>query len=44
MIEKKMLAGWIEEGSRRFSEAEQLWADFLTLPAEARELVRESLS
>jgi hypothetical protein len=43
MIEKKMLAGWIDQESRRFSEAEQLWADYLTLPAQARDLVRESL-
>ncbi|WP_045746728.1 hypothetical protein [Actinoplanes rectilineatus] len=43
MIERKMLVSWIQEGSRRFSDAEQLWADYLTLPADAREAVREAL-
>ncbi|GAA2592869.1 hypothetical protein GCM10010435_84820 [Winogradskya consettensis] len=43
MIEKKMLAIWIDQDSRAFSEVEQIWADFRTLPLEAREELREAL-
>lgn len=43
MIEKRMLAGWIEQDARTFSAVEQLWADYRTLPADARESVRAAL-
>jgi hypothetical protein len=44
MIEKRMLAGWVDEDSRTFSTVEQIWADYRTLPQEARESVREALA
>ena len=43
-IEKKMLSAWIDRDARTFSTVEQLWADYRTLPAEARGLVREALA
>ncbi|GIE96640.1 hypothetical protein [Paractinoplanes rishiriensis] len=43
MIEKRMLAGWIDEDARTFSEVEQIWADYRTLPLEARKVVRSEL-
>ncbi|WP_213010850.1 hypothetical protein [Paractinoplanes toevensis] len=44
MIEKRMLAGWVDRDSRTFSAVEQIWADYRTLPQEARESVREALA
>ncbi len=41
--ERKMLAGWVEQDARNFSETEAIWADYRTLPAEAREKVRAAL-
>lgn len=43
-IEKKMLASWMAQDHRPFSEVEQIWADYLTLPAESRDLIREALA
>jgi hypothetical protein len=43
-IEKKMLAFWVDRDSRTFSAAEQAWAIYRTLPADARVQVREALS
>ncbi|MCX4093959.1 hypothetical protein [Nocardia sp. alder85J] len=42
--EKQMLASWIERDSRNFSEAEELWAAYRTLPSDARDKVREALA
>ncbi|GAA3623541.1 hypothetical protein GCM10022223_45660 [Kineosporia mesophila] len=42
-IEKKMLSSWIDQDTRTFSDVEQLWADYRTLPAEARDLVRQKV-
>ncbi|MCG3040460.1 hypothetical protein L7D48_07740 [Streptomyces sp. S1A] len=43
-IERKILSSWIEQDSRSFSEIEDIWAAYRSLPAEAREHVRESLT
>jgi hypothetical protein len=43
MIEKKMLSAWIDQDARTFSAAEQIWADYRSLPSEARGLVRDAL-
>jgi hypothetical protein len=42
-FEKKMLVSWIEQDKRNFSEVEEIWALYRTLPAEAREQVQASL-
>ncbi|MEV6340783.1 hypothetical protein AB0M12_39460 [Nocardia vinacea] len=42
--ERRMLAGWVRQDSRSFSEAEGLWAAYRTLPADSRDLVREALN
>ena len=44
VIERKMLAAWIDRDARTFGVVEQIWADYRTLPSEARELVREALA
>ncbi|MFC4126470.1 hypothetical protein [Nocardia rhizosphaerae] len=41
--EKQMLSQWIERDTRGFSEAENLWALYRTLPAESRAEVRDRL-
>jgi hypothetical protein len=41
--ERKMLAQWVRQDARGFSEVEELWAAYRTLPAESREAVREVL-
>ncbi|MFC1400264.1 MULTISPECIES: hypothetical protein [Streptacidiphilus] len=41
--EQKMLAAWVEQDARGFSETEGLWAAYRTLPAEARDEVRAAL-
>ncbi|TDP41824.1 hypothetical protein [Nocardia ignorata] len=41
--EQQMLAHWVKQDSRTFSEAESLWAAYRTLPANSREKVREAL-
>ncbi|MEV6065565.1 hypothetical protein AB0L82_03340 [Nocardia sp. NPDC052001] len=42
--ERKMLASWVERDARSFSEPEDLWAAYRTLPADARDAVRQALS
>ncbi|MGF0316674.1 hypothetical protein [Nocardia fluminea] len=44
VYEKKMLRQWIERDARGFSEAEDLWALYRTLPAESRDEVRNQLT
>ncbi|GAD81847.1 hypothetical protein [Nocardia asteroides] len=41
--EKQMLSQWIERDARGFSEAEDLWGLYRTLPAESRDEVRDRL-
>ncbi len=41
--EQKMLSSWVTQDRRNFSETEQLWADYRTLPTESRNAVREAL-
>ncbi|MCY0929740.1 hypothetical protein OTB20_26820 [Streptomyces sp. H27-H1] len=43
-MDLKTLADWVGADARDFAEVERLWADFRTLPAEARNKVREALS
>lgn len=43
-FEQKILAEWVEQDERGFSELENLWAAYRTLPAESRAHVREALS
>ncbi|MEU8886834.1 hypothetical protein [Streptomyces sp. NPDC048442] len=42
-IEKKILLGWVEQDRREFSEIEDLWAAFRTLPTDARDHFKEGL-
>lgn len=42
-IEKRMLSAWIEQDARAFSAVEEVWAAYRTLPAEARDRVRDAL-
>jgi hypothetical protein len=42
-IERRMLSAWVEQDARGFSEVEDLWAVYRTLPADARDQVRDSL-
>ncbi|MFI0979634.1 hypothetical protein ACH4SP_21870 [Streptomyces sp. NPDC021093] len=42
-IEKKILRSWLEQDRREFSEIEDLWAAFRTLPADAREQFKDGL-
>ncbi|MER5256290.1 hypothetical protein [Streptomyces sp. NPDC002855] len=42
-LERRMLAGWMEQDRRDFSGAETFWADYRSLPAESRAKVREAL-
>ncbi|MFB6710830.1 hypothetical protein [Streptomyces sp. NPDC056358] len=42
-IEKKILSAWVEQDSRGFSEIEDLWAGYRSLPAEARGQFRDAL-
>lgn len=43
-LEKKILSAWIDQDSRSFSEVEDVWAAYRTLPAEARDHVRDALA
>ncbi|MFI8446191.1 hypothetical protein [Streptomyces erythrochromogenes] len=43
-MDRKTLADWVAADAREFAEVERLWADFRTLPADARNAVREALS
>ncbi|MEW1635767.1 hypothetical protein AB0469_17015 [Streptomyces sp. NPDC093801] len=42
-MDRKTLTDWVEADAREFAEVERIWADFRTLPADARNKVRESL-
>ncbi|MEU2174833.1 hypothetical protein ABZ552_11475 [Nocardia sp. NPDC019219] len=42
--ERKMLAAWVEQDARSFSETEDLWAAYRTLPAESRDIIRAALT
>ena len=44
VLERKLLAGWIEADKREFGAAERLWAQYRTLPEESRAKVRDALS
>ncbi|MFD9680553.1 hypothetical protein ACFWAD_11800 [Rhodococcus sp. NPDC059969] len=44
VYERKMLAGWLDRDSRSFSEAEDLWAAYRTLPGDSRDAVRAALN
>jgi hypothetical protein len=43
-IEKKILSAWVEQDSRGFSEIEDVWASYRTLPAAARQHVKDALT
>ncbi|MCK2237153.1 MULTISPECIES: hypothetical protein [unclassified Crossiella] len=43
-IEKKILSAWVAEDRRGFSEIEDIWAGYRTLPAESRVHVRDALA
>ncbi|MFI8363970.1 HNH endonuclease [Streptomyces sp. NPDC090085] len=43
-MDRKTLADWVAADAREFAEVERIWADFRTLPADARNAVREALS
>jgi hypothetical protein len=42
-FERKILAGWVSDEQREFSQLEQLWAEYRALPAESRAAVKEAL-
>ncbi|WP_424922314.1 hypothetical protein [Streptomyces sp. wa53] len=42
-LQLQTLKDWVSADEREFSVVEQVWADFRTLPAEARDTVRDSL-
>lgn len=44
VYEQRMFAGWVAQDERGFSDAEALWADYRTLPPDARDEVRAALS
>ncbi|GLV91600.1 hypothetical protein Slala04_30540 [Streptomyces lavendulae subsp. lavendulae] len=43
-MDRRTLADWVAADAREFAEVERLWADYRTLPADARNTVREALS
>jgi hypothetical protein len=43
-MEKAMLKAWIRDDARNFSDVESVWADYRTLPADARDQVREAVA
>ncbi|QLY30002.1 hypothetical protein H0264_33180 [Nocardia huaxiensis] len=43
VYERKMLASWVERDARSFSETEDLWAAYRSLPVDSRDKVREAL-
>ncbi|MEV6275705.1 hypothetical protein [Nocardia sp. NPDC051832] len=43
VYERKMLAAWVEQDARKFSETEDLWAAYRTLPADSRDQIRNIL-
>ncbi|WP_405459361.1 hypothetical protein OG786_19585 [Streptomyces sp. NBC_00101] len=44
ILERKLLAGWIDKDRREFSESERLWGAYRALPEESRSRVREALA
>ncbi|WP_206507837.1 hypothetical protein [Streptomyces chrestomyceticus] len=42
-MERKLLAGWMGQDRRDFSDLERIWADYRSLPADSRAQVREQL-
>ncbi|GII94866.1 hypothetical protein [Sinosporangium siamense] len=42
-LDRRFLRAWVDAGYRDFSEVEELWASYITLPAEAREKFRDAL-
>ena len=42
-IEQKLLAKWVKAGAREFSRVERLWAEYQSLPADARGAVEAQL-
>ncbi|MGW5225230.1 hypothetical protein ACWEP5_09850 [Nocardia niigatensis] len=42
--ERKMLSDWVSRDARSFSEAEDLWAAYRTLPSDARDKIRDALN
>jgi hypothetical protein len=43
-LEKKIFSAWVDQDARAFSELEAIWAEYRTLPAEARRHVRDAVS
>ncbi|MDD9382346.1 hypothetical protein M8Z33_38025 [Streptomyces sp. ZAF1911] len=43
-MDRKTLTDWVSADAREFAEVERLWADIRTLPADARNKVREALT
>ncbi|WP_448319452.1 hypothetical protein [Streptomyces sp. CO7] len=43
-MEKKIFSAWVGQDARAFSELEEIWADYRTLPAEARRHIKDALS
>lgn len=42
-VERKVLAQWVDADQRTFSHLEKLWGTYRTLPAEAREAVKQAV-
>lgn len=42
-LQRQTLADWVAADERDFSAVERIWADFRTLPAESRDMVRDAL-
>jgi hypothetical protein len=40
---RRLLAGWMEQDARKFSEVEQIWSEYRSLPGESRAEVRTQL-
>jgi hypothetical protein len=43
-LEKKIFSAWVDQDARAFSELEEIWAAYRTLPAESRRHVKDALS
>ncbi|MEU9116919.1 hypothetical protein AB0D04_35495 [Streptomyces sp. NPDC048483] len=43
LVERKVLAQWLEADQRTYSVLEKLWGMYRTLPAEAREVVKQAI-
>lgn len=44
LLERKMLADWVAQDARVFSEVEDIWAAYRSLPSDSRDQVRDALS